>query len=102
MSYETTSGGPTGPLPQTPPPGVPQQPQQAGPQTQQMQYPPQQGYAPYGGEGYGQRNGHDVAEQARRYVHTPEFRRKERLYPLLDRAERWIEKHLPELLRAVR
>ncbi len=35
----------------------------------------------------------------RRYVHTPEFRRRERRYPLLDRAERWIEKHLPELLR---
>jgi len=36
----------------------------------------------------------------RRYVHTPEFRRRERFYPLLDRAERWIERHLPELLRA--
>jgi glycerol uptake facilitator-like aquaporin len=68
VSYETTSGGPTGPLPQ----GSPQQPQQAGPQTQQMPYPPQQAYGQYGGQGYGQRNGHDVAEQARRYVHTPE------------------------------
>jgi hypothetical protein len=43
-----------------------------------------------------------VFHQGRRYVHTPEFRRRERLYPLLDRAERWIEKHLPELLRATR
>jgi hypothetical protein len=43
-----------------------------------------------------------VFHQGRRYVHTPEFRRRERLYPLLDRAERWIEKHLPELLRASR
>ena len=41
-----------------------------------------------------------IFHQGRRYVHTPEFRRRERLYPLLDRAERWIEKHLPELLRA--
>lgn len=41
-----------------------------------------------------------VVRNGRRYVHTPEFRRNERLYPLLDRAERWIEKHLPELLRA--
>jgi len=66
VSYETTSGGQSGPLPQGPPP-------QGGPQTQQMPYPPQQQYGQqYGGQGYGQHNGHDVAEQARRYVHTPE------------------------------
>jgi len=41
-----------------------------------------------------------VLQNGRRYVHTPEFRRREQLFPLLVRAERWIEKHLPELLRA--
>jgi predicted metal-dependent hydrolase len=36
----------------------------------------------------------------KRYFHTPEFRRRERLYRNLGRAERWIGEHLPELLRA--
>jgi len=40
-----------------------------------------------------------VFHNGRRYVHTPEFRHRERLYPLLDRAERWVERHLPDLLR---
>lgn len=36
----------------------------------------------------------------KRQFHTPEFRRRERLYRNLGRAERWIGEHLPELLRA--
>jgi hypothetical protein len=36
----------------------------------------------------------------RRRVHTPEFRRRERQFPALERAERWIQEHLPALLRA--
>lgn len=36
----------------------------------------------------------------RRYFHTPEFRRRERLFRQLDRANAWIQEHLPELLRA--
>ncbi len=36
----------------------------------------------------------------RRYFHTPEFRRRERLYRNLDRANAWIHDHLSELLRA--
>lgn len=36
----------------------------------------------------------------RRQFHTPEFRRRERLYRNLGRAERWIGEHLPDLLRA--
>jgi len=35
----------------------------------------------------------------KRFFHTPEFRRRERLYRNLGRAERWIGEHLPELLR---
>jgi hypothetical protein len=35
----------------------------------------------------------------RRYVHTPEFRRRERQFRLLSRAESWVERNLPELLR---
>ena len=69
MSYETTTNGPSGPLPQGSPQGGGPRTQQAPPQTQQMPYPPPQGY---GGQGYGQHSGADVAEQARRYVHTPE------------------------------
>lgn len=38
----------------------------------------------------------------RRYFHTPEFRRRERLFRQLDRANAWIQEHLPELLRARR
>jgi hypothetical protein len=36
----------------------------------------------------------------KRLFHTPEFRRRERLYRNLGRAERWIGEHLNELLRA--
>ncbi len=36
----------------------------------------------------------------KRLFHTPEFRRRERLYRNLGRAERWIGEHLSELLRA--
>jgi hypothetical protein len=38
----------------------------------------------------------------RRLFHTPEFRRRERLYRNLWRAERWIAENLPALLRARR
>lgn len=41
-----------------------------------------------------------VERNGRRYFHTPEFRRRERLYRNLDRADRWILEHLPELLQA--
>jgi predicted metal-dependent hydrolase len=40
-----------------------------------------------------------VVRNGRRYFHTPEFRRRERLYRHLDKADRWIQEHLPELLR---
>jgi hypothetical protein len=36
----------------------------------------------------------------KRYFHTPEFRRRERLYRNLPRAERWIGENMPTLLRA--
>jgi len=36
----------------------------------------------------------------KRYFHTPEFRRRERLYRNLPRAERWIGENMPALLRA--
>jgi hypothetical protein len=41
-----------------------------------------------------------VVRNGRRYFHTPEFRRRERLYRHLDKADRWIKEHLPDLLRA--
>ncbi len=41
-----------------------------------------------------------VVRNGRRYVHTPEFRRREAELGQLGRAERWIERHLPELLRS--
>ncbi|HTQ79320.1 MAG TPA: SprT-like domain-containing protein [Thermoanaerobaculia bacterium] len=41
-----------------------------------------------------------VLQNGRRHVHTPEFRRRERLFRSLTRAEAWVEEHLPELLRA--
>ena len=40
-----------------------------------------------------------VVHKGRRYFHTPEFRRRERLYRHLDKANGWIQEHLPELLR---
>ncbi len=36
----------------------------------------------------------------KRYFHTPEFRRRERLYRNLPRAERWIGENMPALLQA--
>jgi hypothetical protein len=36
----------------------------------------------------------------KRMFHTPEFRRRERLYRNLTRAERWIGENMPALLRA--
>jgi hypothetical protein len=36
----------------------------------------------------------------KRMFHTPEFRRRERLYRNLPRAERWIGENMPALLRA--
>jgi hypothetical protein len=41
-----------------------------------------------------------VVQNGRRFVHTPEFRRRERLFRHTTRAEQWVEEHLPELLRA--
>jgi hypothetical protein len=41
-----------------------------------------------------------VTRNGRRFFHTPEFHRRERLYRHLDKANRWIQEHLPELLRA--
>jgi len=37
-------------------------------------------------------------EGGRRRVHTPEFRRRERLFPYLERAQAWIEENLSRLL----
>jgi hypothetical protein len=37
-------------------------------------------------------------EGGRRRVHTPEFRRRERLFPYLQRAQAWIEENLSRLL----
>lgn len=42
-----------------------------------------------------------VVRNGRRYVHTPEFRRREAELSQLGRAERWIERHLPDLLRGL-
>lgn len=39
-------------------------------------------------------------QNGRRRVHTPEFRRRERLYPHLDRAQRWIQGNLKRLVAA--
>jgi hypothetical protein len=41
-----------------------------------------------------------VVRKGRRCFHTPEFRRREREYRHLDKADRWIQEHLPDLLRA--
>jgi predicted metal-dependent hydrolase len=38
----------------------------------------------------------------RRQFHTPEFRRRERLFRHLEKADRWIQEHLPELLESRR
>ncbi len=39
-----------------------------------------------------------VVSNGRRRIHTPEFRRRERLFPNHQRAERWIERNLKRLL----
>ena len=39
------------------------------------------------------------ASGGRRCVHTPEFRRRERLDPNYERAERWLDKNLDALIR---
>lgn len=39
-----------------------------------------------------------VETGGRRRIHTPEFRRRERLFRHHDAAERWLERHLPRLL----
>lgn len=41
-----------------------------------------------------------VERNGRRRIHTPEFRRRERLYPHLDRAQHWVEQNLPRLIEA--
>jgi hypothetical protein len=41
-----------------------------------------------------------VVQNGRRLFHTPEFRRRERQFRQLDRAEAWIQENLPELLHA--
>lgn len=41
-----------------------------------------------------------VVVNGRRYSHTPEFRRREKLFPAHEAAERWLESHLPKLLAA--
>ena len=43
-----------------------------------------------------------LVRNGRRYFHTPEFREREREYRHLDKADRWIQEHLPDLLRARR
>ncbi len=43
-----------------------------------------------------------VESHGRRYFHTPEFRRRERLFRHLDKANAWIQENLPDLLRARR
>ncbi len=39
-----------------------------------------------------------VERNGRRHVHTPEFRRRERLFADYERAERWLERNLKRLL----
>ncbi len=39
-----------------------------------------------------------VVENGRRRIHTPEFRRLERLFPSYQRAERWIDRNLKRLI----
>jgi hypothetical protein len=43
-----------------------------------------------------------LVRNGRRYFHTPEFREREREYRHLDKADRWIQDHLPDLLRVRR
>ncbi len=39
-----------------------------------------------------------VTRNGRRHIHTPEFRRRERLFRQYERAERWLERNLKRLL----
>ena len=39
-----------------------------------------------------------VTRNGRRRIHTPEFRRRERLFPDYERAERWLDRNLKRLL----
>lgn len=39
-----------------------------------------------------------VVKNGRRHVHTPEFRRRERLFPSYQRAERWLDRNLKRLI----
>ncbi len=39
-----------------------------------------------------------VMKNERRRIHTPEFRRRERLFPNYQRAERWIDRNPKRLL----
>jgi hypothetical protein len=41
-----------------------------------------------------------TVQNGRRRVHTPEFRRRERLYPHLDRAQAWIQGNLKRLVES--
>jgi hypothetical protein len=41
-----------------------------------------------------------VVRNGRRYVHTPEFREREKQFRQLERAEKWIERNLSDLLRS--
>lgn len=41
-----------------------------------------------------------VVANGRRHFHTPEFRKRERLYRNLGKADAWIQEHLQELLKA--
>ena len=39
-----------------------------------------------------------VMKNGRRHIHTPEFRRRERLFPDYQRAERWLDRNLKRLI----
>jgi hypothetical protein len=43
-----------------------------------------------------------VTQGSRRLYHTAEFRRRERLFPAFEQADRWVKENLPTLLRARR
>ncbi len=39
-----------------------------------------------------------VVQNGRRRIHTPEFRRRERMFPFFQRAERWLDRNLKRLI----
>lgn len=43
-----------------------------------------------------------VVQEGRRFYHTPEFRRRERLFAAFERADRWVKQNLPSLLKVRR